>query len=58
MKKYKGIDPSATWKVVTNEGKTITFVTETGKVKELTGFNGYRFAAEYTVVHGGTPVRE
>lgn len=58
MKKYNGKDFSGTWKVVTSEGKTITFVTQTGKAKQLTGFDGYVSAAEYAVIYGGTPVRE
>lgn len=57
MVRYSGVDFSSNWKVVTYEGKTISFVNSNGKVEFLTGFNGYKAAAKAAAVHGGVPVR-
>lgn len=56
--RYNGIDPSGNWKVVNNEGQTLTLVDEKGNRKVLDSFKGYRFAAPYAAQVGGTPVRE
>ena len=59
VKKYDGKDPSGTWKVVDYEGKTIILKSESGKSKQLTGFDGYNSAADAAAAtHGGVPVRE
>jgi len=72
MKKYKGIDFSGEWRVVTFEGSTISapwafvkdakgnvtrIVRDEDKIRPLAGFSNYRHAAQAAHMFGGTPVR-
>lgn len=73
VKKYKGIDFSADWKVVTYEGKVISASWKTLKdskgnvtgiaqdesksVRPLAGFNNFRHAQQASRLFGGVAVR-